>query len=429
MKTFWKRSITNKIFVILTIAILCSLLISIIGDYARIQYFSWVGVSDYGKPTGIDERGKTLWDWFQLLIIPVVLVGGAFLLNRSERIAQNRTEEQRRKDAQELEDRRAKLAQEIATDQGYETTLQTYLDRMTELLLDRKLRESPISDPVRDVGRARTLTVLRRLDGERKGLLLKFLYESDLVRSPFVYTLEDSQRGNIKERRQEPVISFKDADLGGIRLANISLNEVDLSGADLTGADIQNSYFYTAILTGASFENATLLANYFVQANLSRSNLNGADLSASIMESAVLADAKLFGTILDKSNMRNANLEQADLFDSKLRSVDLYGANLSRANLRKIDLFKSNASEVDFSETTISEANFQETKMMNTNLEGCILYEVDFRNADLEGANLKEVDLRKCQVEGTKFTKARYNRNTLWPEDLDLEKLNVVLEE
>ena len=48
---------------------------------------------------------------------------------------------------------------------------------MTELLLDKKLRESEV-DEVRAVARARTFTVLRRLDGERKGALIRFLIRS-----------------------------------------------------------------------------------------------------------------------------------------------------------------------------------------------------------------------------------------------------------
>src|SRR6266487_1438676 len=103
--------------------------------------------------------GKNLWDWLQLLIIPVVLVVGGFLLNN----ATSRTE------------------REIALDKQREDALQAYIDSMSELLLHEKLRESGEDDAVRNIARVRTITVLPRLDGERKRNVIAFLYESGLI--------------------------------------------------------------------------------------------------------------------------------------------------------------------------------------------------------------------------------------------------------
>src|SRR5215212_5688834 len=56
--------------------------------------------------------------------------------------------------------------------------LQAYLDHMTELLTDKvqPLHETPPGNRLRTVARARTLTVLQRLDGGRKGRVVQFLY-------------------------------------------------------------------------------------------------------------------------------------------------------------------------------------------------------------------------------------------------------------
>ena len=64
------------------------------------------------------------------------------------------------------------------TDNQRETAFQAYIDKMSELLLHEKLRDSTEEDEVRNVARVRTLTVLPRLDGKRKGSVLQFLYES-----------------------------------------------------------------------------------------------------------------------------------------------------------------------------------------------------------------------------------------------------------
>jgi hypothetical protein len=170
----------------------------------------WMGYVWFGRWTGFSESispavlpnqtfqpAKTLWDWMQLLIIPAILAGGAYWLNESAR-------------NQEIK---------IASDNRQETALQTYLDNMTELLLDKKLRESEV-DEVRAVARARTLTVLRRLDGERKGALIRFLYEADLI------------------DKDKTVIDLGNADLSGANLSGATLIGANLRGANLRGANL-----------------------------------------------------------------------------------------------------------------------------------------------------------------------------------------------
>ena len=39
-------------------------------------WVDWTGFGDYTSPLTTDQRGKTLWDWLQLLIIPIVLTVG-----------------------------------------------------------------------------------------------------------------------------------------------------------------------------------------------------------------------------------------------------------------------------------------------------------------------------------------------------------------
>lgn len=89
----------------------------------------------------------TLWDWLDLLIVPVTIAAattaGAAWFTR-----------QREQDA----------------------ALQTYLDKMSELLVDKELHEK--ADDTRVTARARTLTVLRQLDGRRKRNVLLFLREA-----------------------------------------------------------------------------------------------------------------------------------------------------------------------------------------------------------------------------------------------------------
>ena len=77
----------------------------------------------------------------------------------------NSTESER---AEEAENRRAELDRELADDCAMEAALQSYLDRMTELILEEDLIRSDVFVHVRDVARARTLALLGQLDWNRK---------------------------------------------------------------------------------------------------------------------------------------------------------------------------------------------------------------------------------------------------------------------
>ncbi len=83
--------------------------------------WGWTGLGSYIPPTKDSnfQRGKTLWDWLQLLIVPLVLAVGGFWLSQMQK-----TTEQRR-----------------TTDNQLETALQAYIDKMSELLLKEHLDE------------------------------------------------------------------------------------------------------------------------------------------------------------------------------------------------------------------------------------------------------------------------------------------------
>src|SRR5204863_8728303 len=108
------------------------------------------------------QPGKGVWDWLQLLAvlaIPAVVGLGAAWYTAQQ----------------------GKVSDRENTDNQRETALQTYIGKMSELLLREKLRDSAEEDEVRNVARVRTLTVLLRLDANRKSNVLQFLYESGLI--------------------------------------------------------------------------------------------------------------------------------------------------------------------------------------------------------------------------------------------------------
>jgi uncharacterized protein YjbI with pentapeptide repeats len=71
-----------------------------------------------------------------------------------------------------LENARAQHAADVAEQQAQQESLQTYLDEMNSLLLERALRESEQGSEVRTLARAKTLTVLAGLDAQSKRILV-----------------------------------------------------------------------------------------------------------------------------------------------------------------------------------------------------------------------------------------------------------------
>ena len=94
----------------------------------------------------------------------------------------------------------------------------------------------------------RTLTVLRKLDGKRKGSVLQFLYEAELLGRVHV--------GKIildKEKMQAGIIDLKGADLSRANLSKANLTEAIivrgfLGGANLHEAILQGAFLMEAIL-------------------------------------------------------------------------------------------------------------------------------------------------------------------------------------
>ncbi len=232
------------------------------------------------KQTEHIKSAKKLWDWLELLGIPVLLVilGTQFQINEKKLAEEKAKAEKERADEQvkaekERVDEQVKAEKERADEQvkaeNQKTTnilneeaLQAYIDRMSELLLDKKLKSLSAKDPLReaalDVARARTLSVLRRLDidGERKGSIIRFLIDAEFINE-----------------------------------LQLDLSYAKLSGADLSGANLSGANFY-----GANFHGVKLNGAKLSNANLSGANFYGAKLSGANFYNADLSGAKLSGT-------------------------------------------------------------------------------------------------------------------------------------
>jgi len=242
--------------------------------------------------------GKTLWEYLEILIIPSVLGAIALLFNRAAK----------------------KREMDIALDNQRQETMRAYFDRMSELLLRDGLRKSKKGSEVRSVARARTLSVFRILDGERKGQVLKFLYESALI------------IGN------NPVIPLEDADLTMINLRKASLDGINLHRTYLHKAHLVMTHLLGAHLVGAQLNDANLDKAWLSDADLLGVHLNNASLDGALLSCANLCAADLSG-----ANLRNARLNGVGLAGATLKGAVLNGANLKEACVSPKDLLEASS--------------------------------------------------------------------------------------
>src|SRR5260370_13071210 len=117
--------------------------------------------------------GKTIWDFIQLLgviAIPIVVV-----------VASNAFGSQLNQVNLRVSEQQYQTNIQIATNQQEDPTLATYLDTMTNLMLNNSLLHSKPGDEERIIARVHSLTALKRLDPTRKAIVLHFLCEPALL--------------------------------------------------------------------------------------------------------------------------------------------------------------------------------------------------------------------------------------------------------
>jgi uncharacterized protein YjbI with pentapeptide repeats len=277
---------------------------------------AWIGISD-----------KTLWDILQFICtaaVPIVLTVWSM---QQAQIARN---QEAQNDARNEDNQRAKV-------------MSDYLDAMTKYLV---MNPAKVPDPnkVNSVARARTLNTLRQLDRDpdRKGQLLKFLYEASLIQPCQFANIGKGNncqgaKLNLSGARLDEVTFDTPPIMKGIELSSARLSGAKLPGIDLTQAQLD-------------------------KANISDADLSQATLKEAQMRSVILKGTKLTDAVLNQATLANALLANADLRGARLVEANLSGADVSNANLENANLEKA-----DLRGTILTDASLN-----NTNLRGAI---------------------------------------------------------
>jgi uncharacterized protein YjbI with pentapeptide repeats len=330
----WWQKIKQHPMISTFVSIACVLgIVLLIGGY--FLNWDWTGFGPYTPPNSNFQRGKTLWDWLQLFFIPAAIAFGVWWLTRLQQQRDQLLADRRAKADHDAAEQRAKTERDIAADNQREAALQEYIGRISELLLEKKLRGSAEGDEVRNIARVRTLTLLTRIGSDwRTRNVLLFLYESHLIdKDEPIIPLEGAGISN------PPLIGLK---LRGANLSGVFFNNTGFTGADLSGANLSRAVFLKCSLMLANLQGATLSGAFFVEeTSLIRADLSGANLSGSLfqdvdLEEANLSNANLVGATITKANLNGTDLSNANLKDAtgitieelEKQAISLQGATM-----------------------------------------------------------------------------------------------------
>lgn len=321
------------------------LIIVILVLFAYSVFKNGIGLSSYVDSNNVFHPGKTLWDWLELLIIPALL--GA--------VAWNFSDTQKNKEL------------EISTKQFRENVMKDFITEISQYIKNRSIYEIKDIHFIETI-RINTINTLRILDGEQKGQLIHFLYDSKLI----------GWKGDYESNYEEilPIIQLKDADLSNIKLSGTYSLEI------IEVCDKTNPYFNV--------------------------NLSGIDLSFTN-----LRNADLHGTQIFSGNFRATNLENADFDKCKLENCIFENAKFvntsfsylqcNTCNFDKSRLIKTRMIENEFSLTSFCMASFEKCNLQGSVFNSCVFYSYYGIPCGPDGIFSNKAVISKTKLQNTSF--------------------------
>jgi uncharacterized protein YjbI with pentapeptide repeats len=441
---FASQTHIRKLTLTLGAILICAVVVGLLAltAYKDANWPEWTGFgtdtvmidNQKGQFTVIRQPRKTLWDMLSLLIVPAMLAGGAYWLSESAK-------------------RRDRLSEEH---KAQEATLQSYLDKITELLIKSPPlgEKSPEADKV--VARSRTLTAFSTLNGERKGTVIRFLYESGLIRGEM--PVIDLNEANLRE------VVLKRADLHGVNLKRAKLNdaqlvETNLTDADLSDADLSRANLKGAILHGVKLPRANLTRAILIDANFHSGALTAKEIESLPPEHALVQSqrkdaelTKFLETRIHESREEVVALEREearDVFRQLLEQLRNAGEaipadleevagkaeqnNRSTVASRKDELLlqlevarkmKPTFEQISDLLDKLKDAETKLSELTRADLHGAILERADLRGASLRRTNLRNANLTEARLQGANLSNANLWSATLDNADLSGAVLN-----
>lgn len=347
--------------------------------------FVWILWKTY-QADNFGFESKTYWDWMELLVVPLALAIAGYWLAKIQKQTELEIAKEEKRIDREIAREVKETELEIALERQRQQTLENYLDRMKELILDRNLTfaSSEIFEE-RRLARTLTLNVLRELTAKRNRQVVQFLQELELI-------TWGGEHG--------PILDLSRAELSNSDLRMVNLEKAFLRGIFLEGANLEKANLIEADLSPIH-EVDRWIVSVLEGVNLDGARLHKANLDRGILKRASLRGANLKEANLSYADLENANLSNAILINANLRGTTFYWANMVGANFIDTDL----------SGAYFMGGNMRDAELMAANLRGVDLTGVKLHGADFGGANLENAKLSEEQ-----FKQAVFSDSTIMPD-------------
>lgn len=346
---------------------------------------------------------KYVWDWLELLIVPLVISLAAILFDVSIKNKDREIADKKRKQDLKISEARNREARERNIDQYQENRLLDYFSKI-EALLNRPnfqeyLAQANDIDPLpisikklQSTYISRTLTTLRTLNGTRKGLLLKYLFDNDLItgENPFI-KLDYADCSYTKIRRNT---SFLDSNFKNVDLPKSNLNMIELIGADLSRTDFKDSVFEEGRFINCKF-NKTKLGSTSLEEKI---NCNGVNVQGS----------KFYNVLIQGRSFINSQWNNCDFYGCEIKYSDFRNAQLNNFRFLNNNDDLSEENEYFPKENRMFDVNFDRAKFHNCDFSDAELSHVKFTNSEIvdaifNGAYLNNVDFNNSSKLIAKF--------------------------
>jgi uncharacterized protein YjbI with pentapeptide repeats len=198
----------------------------------------------------------------------------------------------------------------------------------------------------RPTAQALTLSVLEQLDGKRKGKVITYLAESQLITAnndnPSSLPEIKLNGANLKEIVLKNVDLYsiidmknKDRIINGIKINNANMERANLSKVNLFKSDLMGSNLENATLQNVNFAGSTMKSSRFINGQITDVDFTGVNLSETIFDNIKLENI----TISDKTNFDNACFTTSTTFYNTKQSLNPLTKDILKELKEKRDIY------------------------------------------------------------------------------------------
>ncbi len=282
------------------------------------------------------------------------------------------------------------------------SSLDAYIESISTLLLNENLESLDPTDrraiKAKETANGQTRSVLRNLNGEYKGLLVRFLYELKLIKiQPLPLTKAWLSSSNqIINQGQKQLQSTDPLRRELVFLSKLTFGQFDSSPPpvfllnDIEFEERRRQGQLSDCSQSSSPENASCAwvisfpPAFYEQSLITPMNLSGANLTG-----IVLSDAPLSGANLEGAYMSFQQCQTSNTGSSLFENMGQWFSGNSKSDC-----------QADLSNAGLQEARLYRTVLRGANLTNAKLNRADLRQADLRGADLRGVQWSGALVTG-----------------------------